>query len=83
MAGGLAILRRMLETPLIIGAMGALLLAGTVQGTAGFGYGIVSVPILLTFVEPALAVPLVVTQGILVNSLVAIHARHGERSGNG
>ena len=63
------------ELAIILGTAAAVFAAGVVQGTTGFGYGIVAVPILAGFPDPKLIVPMIVTQGIFVNSLVALHAR--------
>ncbi len=52
-----------------------LFLAGLIQGTTGFGSGLVAVPLLMLVFEPRMAVPLVLISTSLIPALVVYDAR--------
>jgi uncharacterized membrane protein YfcA len=62
------------ELPLLALAAVTVLLSGFVQGMAGFGYVIIAAPVLTIFIAPALAVPVLVCLGFLVNLALMAHA---------
>jgi len=43
--------------------------AGVVQGLSGFGFALVSAPLLSALMEPRLAMPIVITHGSLITLL--------------
>lgn len=51
-------------------ALIAVFIAGSVQGLTGFGFGIVAVPILTLFISPKLAAPVTLLNSILLNTLI-------------
>lgn len=57
-----------------MGAM-AVLLAGFVQGCTGFGFALVSVPVLVLIFPPAMVPPIVVMLSMLSNVIVLIETR--------
>ena len=59
----------------LIAGLAAIFLASTTQGLAGFGFAIVSVPIMIIFISPKMVVPIIVMQAILINLLILIEAR--------
>lgn len=59
----------------LIAGLAVIFLASTTQGLAGFGFAIVSVPIMIIFISPKMVVPIVMMQAILINLLILIEAR--------
>jgi len=60
---------------IIIAGLLAIFLAGTIQGLTGFGFALVSIPILIIFLSPKIAVPIVVMLSILTNVIILFEAR--------
>jgi uncharacterized membrane protein YfcA len=52
-----------------------LLIAGLVQGLTGFGFALVSVPILTLFLSPKMVAPMMVMYGLMTNLIILYHAR--------
>ena len=52
-----------------------LLLAGFVQGIAGFGSGLIAIPVFVLFVDPRVLIPAALVQGLLMNGALAFGAR--------
>jgi uncharacterized membrane protein YfcA len=51
-------------------------LAGTVQGVAGFGAGLVAIPLLCLIMDIKMAVPLCILNGLIITSYLAFTLRH-------
>jgi hypothetical protein len=49
--------------------------AGFIQGLTGFGFGLVSVPIMTLFLSPKVAVPIVSLHALLIVTVIAYEAR--------
>ena len=56
----------------VLVALLAALLAGTVSGLSGFGYALVSVPLLLLVFDPATVIVVLSFIGIFTNALVVL-----------
>jgi uncharacterized membrane protein YfcA len=56
----------------LIAAFLVMVLAGLTQGLTGFGYALVSVPLLIIFLSPKVVVPVVVLHCVLCNALVLL-----------
>lgn len=63
---------------LIAGGL-AVFIGGFVQGCIGFGFGMISLPILLFFFAASTIVPLIAMLGIVNNLYVLYHCRHDVR----
>ncbi|MBF0169919.1 MAG: sulfite exporter TauE/SafE family protein [Nitrospinae bacterium] len=62
-----------METLLPVAAV--ILFGSLVQGYAGFGFGLITVPLLTFFLSPSLVVPLVALCGQIVNTILYIQMR--------
>jgi len=62
-------------TVILAGGMAAVFLGSLVQGTAGLGFALVSVPIMIFFYHPQTAIPILLIMGTFVNSLVLYESR--------
>ncbi len=51
-------------------------LAGTVQGVAGFGAGLVAIPLLCLIMDIKIAVPLCILNGLIITSYLVFTLRH-------
>ena len=60
-------------TAIIIG-FSVLFLASATQGLAGFGFAIVAVPILIIFLSPKIAIPIIIIHAVVINIFVIIGA---------
>ena len=60
--------------PIIVGAV-AFFAAGLVYGCGAFGFGLVSVPVLMMFFPPAVVVPMVMLIGLVCTIPMIIHSR--------
>jgi hypothetical protein len=65
---------------LVVGFL-AVLAAGVVQGLTGFGFSLMTVPVLVLFLPPAVAVPVVLLLSCLVNVVLIWGARGHVRPG--
>ena len=54
------------ETISVIAAGATVFVAAAIQGTTGFGFVIVAAPVLTMFIDPQIAVPVLVLQGFLI-----------------
>lgn len=61
--------------PLIVG-LATLFFAGLVQGLTGFGFALVSVPILSLFISPKTVAPIMILYTVGTNLIILYHARH-------
>ncbi|MDP2931170.1 MAG: sulfite exporter TauE/SafE family protein [Chloroflexota bacterium] len=61
-------------TPIIVGLL-IIFLAGITQGLTGFGFALVSVPILIMFLSPKAVVPIVIMDSIAINVMILFEAR--------
>lgn len=59
-----------MDTDLLLLSMLVIFLAGVAQSITGFGFGLVAVPLMTLFLEPSVAVPIIVIEGLLVNLLI-------------
>ena len=60
---------------IIIAGLLAIFLAGITQGLTGFGFALVSVPIVIIFLSPKIVVPIVIMHSILINTVILFEAR--------
>ena len=68
-----------METWIIIIAIIMLFFAGLIQGLAGFGFSMVSIPVLIMFIEPRLLIPMVIIHSVIINVFLFIKVRkHAE-----
>lgn len=58
------------DTGLLVGAILLITASATLQGTTGFGFNILAVPVLALFIEPQVVVPVIVLLSVLLNCLV-------------
>jgi hypothetical protein len=61
-------------TIIIIGLL-VVFLAGMIQGLTGFGFALVSVPLLLIFLPPTMAIPMVIIHGTLITLILLFESR--------
>ena len=63
--------------PLIatVAGLATMLLASMTQGLTGFGFAIVSAPILIIFASPKIVVPLILMHSLMINGAILIEAR--------
>ncbi len=63
--------------PLLIFILGFVIVyfAGVTQGLTGFGFGMVSAPLLLIFLSPSLVVPIIVVSAVLLCIIVVYESR--------
>ncbi len=61
-------------TVVLIGGI-IIFLAGLTQGVTGFGFALVSAPVLVIFFSPKVVVPVVVTYGVLISLVILIECR--------
>ncbi|MBN2054194.1 sulfite exporter TauE/SafE family protein [bacterium] len=59
----------------VIAGIAATLLAGTVQGLAGFGFALVGVPLLVLVLPPTTVMPVLLIHAIFMNGCIAWEAR--------
>ncbi|MFC1555773.1 sulfite exporter TauE/SafE family protein [candidate division KSB1 bacterium] len=59
----------------IIGGLGAVFLGSLVQGTAGLGFALLSVPIMIYFFPPQSTMPILLILGTLVNTIILYDSR--------
>ncbi|MCK5038664.1 MAG: sulfite exporter TauE/SafE family protein [Thermoplasmata archaeon] len=64
-----------METWIIIIAIIMLFFAGLVQGLAGFGFSMVSIPILIIIIEPQLLTPTIIIHSVIINIFLFIKVR--------
>lgn len=62
------------STIITIGLL-AIFLGGITQGLTGFGFALVSVPIMVILLSPKIVVPIVLMQTILTNLIILLEAR--------
>jgi len=60
---------------IIITGLLAIFLGGITQGLTGFGFALVSVPIMVILLSPKIVVPIVLMQSILINLIILLEAR--------
>lgn len=65
---------------LILGIVAAFLLAGTVKGTVGIGLPTAAVGVMSQFVDPRLAISLVVVPSLLTNAWQIVRSQHFGRT---
>ncbi|MFO7966550.1 MAG: sulfite exporter TauE/SafE family protein [Archaeoglobaceae archaeon] len=59
---------------ILIGSV-VVFLAGLTQGVTGFGFALVSAPIMVIFFSPKVVVPIVVTYGVLISLVIVVECR--------
>lgn len=66
-----------MPTPLmaIVAGFTTMFLASVTQGLTGFGFAIVSVPIMIIFISPKIVVPVILMHAIMINIVILIEAR--------
>lgn len=52
-----------------------IFLAGLTQGVTGFGFALVSAPVMVIFLSPKVVVPIVVTYGLLISVVILLECR--------
>lgn len=62
------------STIILIGLI-VIFLAGLTQGITGFGFALVSAPIMIVFISPKVVVPIVVTFGLLISLVILFECR--------
>ena len=65
----------MLDPPTLIIIIILVFLAGATQGLTGFGFGLVSVPIMIIFLPPIIVVPIVMVISTLLTLMILFEAR--------
>lgn len=70
-----------METWIIIIAIIILFFAGLIQGLAGFGFSMVSVPVLIILIEPQLLIPIIIIQSVVINIILFIKVRKNVQLG--
>ena len=70
-----AILPDVPDLPLILLSAAAVFVSSVVQGATGFGFVIIAGPVLATYLEPTLVVPVMVSLGFIVTLGVLYHGR--------
>ena len=65
----------MVDLPLILLSAAAVFVSGVVQGATGFGFVIIAGPVLATYLEPTLVVPVMVSLGLILTLGVLYHSR--------
>ncbi len=63
-----------LLTVILIGCI-VIFLAGLTQGVTGFGFALISAPIMVIFFSPKVVVPVVVTYGLLISLVILVECR--------
>ncbi len=63
------------DLPLILVSAAAVFVSSVVQGATGFGFVIIAAPVLATYLEPTLVVPVMVSLGFIVTLGVLYHGR--------
>ncbi len=63
------------DLPLILLSAAAVFVSSIVQGATGFGFVIIAAPVLATYLEPTLVVPVMVSLGFIVTLGVLYHGR--------
>lgn len=61
-------------TIILIG-LTVVFLAGLTQGVTGFGFALVSAPIMIMFISPKVVVPIIVTYGLLISLIILFECR--------
>jgi len=64
-----------METWILIIAIIILFFAGLIQGLAGFGFSMVSIPVLIIFIEPQLLTPTIIIHSVIINIFLFIKVR--------
>ena len=59
----------------IIGGLLAIFFSSIIQGLTGFGFALVSVPIMMFILSPKEVVPIVVIHGLVINLIILFEAR--------
>ena len=63
------------DLPFVIASAVAVLFASLTQGATGFGFVIVSVPIMAVYLDPKLAIPVLLLLGIALGLPLMVHTR--------
>jgi len=63
------------ELHIILIAMGVILLAGFTHSFAGFGFSLVSVPLLIIFLSPKIVVPVLIIHSLFINLYLTYSCR--------
>lgn len=63
------------ELVVVVFGMLVILAAGLIQGTTGFGFMMVSIPLITIFIDPHLAVPVMLIQVSVTSIPIMLHAR--------
>ena len=63
------------DLPFVIASAVAVLFASLTQGATGFGFVIVSVPIMAVYLDPKLAIPVLLLLGIALSLPLMVHTR--------
>ena len=64
-----------METWILIIAIIILFFAGLIQGLAGFGFSMVSIPILIILIEPQLLTPTIIIHSVIINIFLFMKVR--------
>jgi uncharacterized membrane protein YfcA len=62
----------MIDLPLVLLSAAAVFAAGLVQGVTGFGFVIVAAPVLTIYLDPELAVPVLLLQSVVLNGAIML-----------
>ena len=62
------------ELPVLIFALGVVGASATLQGTTGFGYNILVVPLLALFIDPKTVIPAVILHNVVIDLAVLVTA---------
>ncbi len=65
----------MISLPVLIGGLTAIFLGSFVQGTIALGYALVAVPILILFLPPQTAIPVLLVTGLFVCAFILWESR--------
>ena len=63
------------DLPLVIGSAVTVLFASTIQGATGFGFVVTSSPIMASYLDPKLVIPVLMILGTVLNLPLMVHTR--------
>ena len=63
------------DLPFVIGSAVTVLFASLLQGATGFGFVVVSAPIMASYLDPKLVIPVLVILGLTFNIPLLVHTR--------
>jgi len=60
---------------IIFGGLLVIFLSSVIQGLTGFGFALVSVPIMIFILSPKVVVPIIIIHGLIINLIILFEAR--------